>query len=77
MTKQVDYLIKMESNNYRQCVVNGINKAIFHGWDYQHRMGIVEFEDGTVADVYVRNIKFLDGEKLFADYFWDEIENDE
>lgn len=56
-------LIKQE---LRPCLVNG-KKALFHKWivktdicEHKHSAGLVEFEDGTVDEVYYSKIKFID-----------------
>lgn len=69
---KIDYLIKVERENRRPCIIDGTRKAIFHGWDYQHRMGIVEYENGEVEPVFVKQIIFLDSKCLFDEYCWDD-----
>lgn len=58
-----DIFIKQE---LRPCLVKG-KKAVFHKWiektdvcNNKYSAGLVEFEDGTLDEVYYGKIKFID-----------------
>ena len=69
-------------------VVHKINKkkvekrAIFHRWTTNFVMSdrtqvvtalaLIEYKDGTVAQVSVKNLRFLDTEERFSEYFREE-----
>lgn len=66
-----------QSGEYRACYVRG-KKALFHRWGdkvrvYPEQMsntvGIVEFEDGTVDEVFPREIRF-DCNQRFGEMAW-------
>lgn len=58
--------IKIVNSEYRPCIVYK-KKALFHTWVHtknllgqEFEVGIVEYENGQVAEVTPNNIKFCD-----------------
>lgn len=75
--------ILIKTSEYRPCIVKG-KKAIFHRWEEKQKndkltlseiiketVGIVEFEDGKVKEVFPPHIKFCDN-KIDEYYFSEE-----
>lgn len=75
--------IVFKSGEYRPCIIKTTDeRALFHRWVEEVGMTIalVEFEDGHVAKVNPKNIRFLDSRGMFSDICWnmgDEINKDE
>lgn len=70
--------IVIKTIDYRQCLVNG-RKALFHKWIesnnladiFQKRtLGLIEYDDGQVAEVVPTKIKFCDN--LIEEYAFKE-----
>ena len=65
--------IKIEID-YRPCYI-GDKKALFHTWGtYDNgytadKLGLVEYEDGTMGCVLPQAIKFCDSQEKFAQAF--------
>lgn len=68
----------------RPCIAKGA-RALFHGWVnlekpcfegsictgyWRGTVAMVEYMNGTVEHVSARDIRFLDGEAVFARYDW-------
>ena len=62
----------------RPCVAGTKKKkALFHRWYEDPHAGlvaVVEYEDGSVAKVTHKNIKFIDSASKFAGYSWGDEE---
>lgn len=67
----IDGTIKISTSEYRPCIVDGKEKALFHRWEdaeekgRRFTAGIVEYESGRIDEVLPYKIKFLDSTGLF------------
>lgn len=76
----------MMANNdeLRPCVVNG-SRALFHGWAevekpnieggkqvgrWKNTVAVIEYLNGDVQPVNITCVRFLDGDRMFAQYDW-------
>lgn len=75
--------IVFKSGEYRPCITTTTDKrALFHRWveEVGMTLALLEFEDGHLAKVNPKNIRFLDSRGMFSDICWnmgDEINKDE
>lgn len=75
--------IVFKSGEYRPCITTTTDKrALFHRWveEVGMTLALLEFEDGHLAKVNPKNIRFLDSRGMFSDIYWnmgDEIDEDE
>lgn len=75
--------IVFKSGEYRPCITTTTDKrALFHRWveEVGMTLALLEFEDGHLAKVNPKNIRFLDSPGIFSDICWnmgDEIDEDE
>lgn len=75
--------IVFKSGEYRPCITKTTDKrALFHRWveEVGMTLALLEFEDGHLAKVNPKNIRFLDSREMFSDICWnmgDEIDEDE
>lgn len=64
----------------RPCLIGAKKrKGLFHRWVedvHAGSVGIIEYEDGSVARVTPKNIHFLDSASRFAGQDWNDISND-
>jgi len=81
-----------ENANYRTCYIDTWQrehqKALFHKWvdnpitrkdgvQVMQTLALVEFEDGTVARVESKSIRFDDSKRYFDQFIWTEEVKDE
>lgn len=55
----IDGKITFETSEYRPCLVNG-RKALFHKWETGKDLALIEYANGTVAEVEATSIRFVD-----------------
>lgn len=67
---KLDSVITIRTGEYRPCYVYG-RRGLFHKW--LDKVGIVEFEDGSVEEVKPTKITFFDSEQFFDEITWDDV----
>lgn len=63
----MDGVLITKDRSYRPCEVNG-KKGLFHCWT--DGSGIVEFNSGSVVKAKPEDIRFLDSDSLFKEYYY-------